>query len=188
MESPFTSAIIAALAATFGGCLTAFVQWRITRASQAFQLKQESGKRYADLREKERSQKRQCIIDAHKILSKIGREFSITTLDIIWRSKMDELEYDKRYLAACDTVDELRAIADLSLPDLSEKVEKVYEQMNLFWGNFKEVLRLTHIEETLEKKQHFLSSAHAASVELGRHVYAAKARLSMQASNLREDG
>lgn len=178
MDTPVITAIIGSLSALLGASLGAIIQWRLAKENHAFQLRLDESKRLSELREREGNAHKQRLLEAHKAISKIARDFSITSLDIIWRSGMTDHDYDKQYLACCETLDEARAMCDLYLPEVSESLEKMYDQMNIFWGNFKEVLRLTALQEPYEKKEHAHSKTIAAAQNIGSSASAAKARLS----------
>lgn len=178
MDTSLATAIIVSSSTLLGGLLASFVQWSTTKSSQSFQAAQEQQKQERERKARMRHEMQLQISKAHQILSKIGREFSLTTLDIVWRSNMTEHAYDQRYLQICDLADELRAIADLHLPKLSESVEEMYGEMNLFWGNFREVLALTHAHREYKDKEPFLQKANDAAQKLGAHVIHAKSLLS----------
>ena len=188
METSVVTAIVGSASALLGAGLGAAIQWRLAKASQAFQLHLEMGKRESDIEERERNEQRQRLLDAHKAISMVARQFSITALDIAWRSGMTDSEYDKSYLEACEALDEVRAVCGLFSPEVSEPLEKIYVHMNLFWGNFKEVLRLTELKEPYEKKQHFHAQAIAAAQDIGANSSAAKARLGRLIEQYRQCG
>lgn len=177
MEISVVTAIVGSASALLGAGLGAAIQWRLAKASQSFQLRLEMDKRESDIEERERNEQRQRLLDAHKAISMVARQFSITAFDIAWRSGMTDKEYDKNYLEACEALDEARAVCDLFFPEVSEPLEKIYDHMNVFWGNFKEVLRLTELKESYEKKQHFHAQAIAAAQDIGASSRATKARL-----------
>lgn len=131
METSAFTSIVAASSALLGVALTSFVQSRIQRNNQHFQHTLEREKRVSEMAENERALALGRLATAHRQLSIIGREFSLTTLDIIWRADTKDLEYDQRYLHVCQEVDELRAIAGLYETSLADEVEKIYGQMNI---------------------------------------------------------
>jgi hypothetical protein len=188
METSIFTSIVAALSALFGVALTSFVQSRTQRNNQQFQYALERERREREKAEKERALALDRLATAHRQLSVIGREFSLTTLDIIWRADMKDLEYDQRYLGVCQEVDELRAIADLYETSLAEDVEKIYGQMNIFWGNFKNVLRLTSLGEKVTPNISGLEQAHAAAREIGERTNSIKRQLTNLAKRYRTDG
>lgn len=153
MDTSVITAFVGSISALLGASLGAIIQWHLAKENHAFQLQSENRRRHAELEERESDAHKYRLLEAHKAISKIAREFSITTLDIVSRSQMTEHEYDKRYMESCQALDEVRAICDLYLAEVSEPLEAIYGQMNLFWGNFKEVLRLTQMGESYEKKE-----------------------------------
>lgn len=173
--------ISALLGAVLGAVLGAFIQLRIMKASQSFQLHFESGKRQMEFLEKEKEIRDQYLLKAHQSISMVARKFSLTSLDIEWRSGMTEKEYDKTYLDACAALDEARAICDLFLPDAAEPLEKIYGQMNIFWGSFKEVLRLSETGAPYPEKEKPHQEATHAAMEIARFAHTTKIQLSMLA-------
>lgn len=188
METAIFTSIVAGSSALFGVALTSFFQVRTQRNNQQFQLALEASKRESDLREKDRATALERLARAHHQLSAIGREFSLTSLDIIWRAEMKDSEYDQRYLSVCEEVDELRAIAGLYETSLSEGVEKLYGQMNVFWGNFKNVLYLTARGEKVDHTTSCFQDAHAAATDIGSRALALKSQLGDLARRYRVDG
>lgn len=188
METSIFTSIVAASSALFGVALTSFVQSRTQQNNQQFQYALERGKRESEKAEKERALALDRLATAHRQLSIIGREFSPTTLDIIWRADMKDLEYDQRYLSLCQEVDELRAIAGLYETSLAEDVEKIYGQMNIFWGNFKNLLRLTSLGEKATPSISGLDKSHAAAREIGDRTTSIKRQLTELAKRYRTDG
>lgn len=174
METSAITAIVGSASALLGTGLGAIIQLRIARASHAFQLRLEMDKRKLESQDKEKAERDQRLLDAHKAISMIARKFSITGLDIDWRSGMTDKEYDKAYSESCEALDEVRALCDLFFPEVSEPLEKMYAQMNLFWGNFKEVLRLTELQESYQKKEHFHKQAIAAAQDIAHSAKEAK--------------
>lgn len=188
METAVLVPIVSALAALCGVALTAYVQARNQGRNQQFQQRAESTKHEREQREKERSAALQRLMLSHGLLSKIAREFSITTLDILWRSRMTDGEYDARYLVTCAEMDELRALVALHEPHLSEDVEHIHGQMNVFWGNFKNVLYQTVRGEKVDHTSPSLSKAHAAATEIGRKAAFVKSRLADSVQDARNGG
>lgn len=177
MDSTVLSSIASALAALFGVALTAYVQARNEYRRQRFQQEAELQKYERESRNRRRTEAVQRLVTTHCLLSKVAREFSITNLDILWRSGMTDIEYDRRYLTACVEMDELRALVGLHEPEIAEDVEKIHGQMNIFWGNFKNLLHQTADGKKVDHTSLSLSEAHAAATEIGRTVALVKGRL-----------
>lgn len=177
VELTVLPSIVTGVSVLCGVALTSFVQARNQRNTQQFQLTLEASKREHDLQEKETALVLERMAKAHRQLSVISREFSLTSLDIIWRAEMKDSEYDQRYLSICSEIDELRVIADLYETSLSEQTEKLYGQMNVFWGSFKNVLYLTARGEKVDHRTPCFQSAHAAATEIGRQASDLKSQL-----------
>lgn len=188
METAILISIVTALSALLGVALTAYVQLRNQRVNQRFQLMSDAAKHERERTDRARADAIQRLADAHKLLSKIAREFSVTNLVILRGSKMTDSEYDLRYLLACGEMDELRAFAGLHEPSLTEEMDKLDGQMNIFWGNFKNVLYLAHKGERVDHTTSCLTSVHAAANEIGAKAAFLKDRLAHLASKVRSDG
>lgn len=184
METVILIPVISALSALLGVALNAHLQARNQVRTQNFQQHSDSAKYRREQRSKEQEQTLQRLMTAHKLLSRAAREFSITNLDILWRSEMTDGEYDVRYLAACAEVDELRALIALYEPQFTEDVEKIHAQMNLFWGNFKDVLYQTAKGNKVDHRSPSLLNAHAAAEQIGKAAAAVKSRLADRTKEL----
>jgi len=187
METNVLIPIISASSALIGVALTAGLQARSQTRNQQFQQYAESVKYRRDQFSKEQEQTLQRIMTAHKLLSRVAREFSITNLDILWRLEITDGEYDTRYLTACAEVDELRALIALYEPQLSENVEEIHGQMNLFWGNFKDVLYQTEKGNIVDHRTPSLVNAHAAAGQIGKTAAFVKSRLADRTKELRRN-
>jgi hypothetical protein len=185
METAILTSVVAGTSALFGVALTSFIQLRTQRNNQQFQVALETAKRESDAREKEKALSLERLSKAHRLLSVIAREFSLTNLNIIWRSEMKDSEYDQRYLSVCEEVDELRVIAGLHETSLSEGVEKLCGQMNIFWGNFNNVLHLTSLGEKVNHTTPCFKKAHEAVTEIGNKTRALKFKLAELAEKYR---
>ncbi|WP_233355582.1 hypothetical protein, partial [Vibrio cholerae] len=53
-------------------------------------------------------------------------------------------DYDAKYRVLCDKCSRLQMLVDLYVPTLSEKVNGMSGNMNMYWGNFRMVLSKTH--------------------------------------------
>ncbi|MDW5415431.1 hypothetical protein R6242_02465 [Iodobacter sp. CM08] len=177
METSIITQIITASSVLFGVALTSFAQSRTQRRNQQFQYSLETERHAREEIKSERALALDRLATAHRQLSAIGREFSITNLDIIWRAKMEDLEYDQRYLNVCQEVDELRVIAGLYETSIGKDVEHIYGQMNIFWGSFKNVLRLTALGENVASNISGLDKAHAAALEIENKTASIKHQL-----------
>lgn len=182
METAIFTSIVAGASALIGVALTSFIQMRIQRHTQNFQIELEKFKREIESQENEKKHMLERLSKVHRQLNTIEREFSLTSLVIIWQAEMSSSEYDQRYLSICEKIDELRATIDLYEPSLSEKVEKLYGQMNIFWGNFKNVLHLTTRDEKVDHMTPCFQKAHLAAEEIGQHTRSLKSQLSRLAN------
>jgi hypothetical protein len=114
---------------------------------------------------------------AHKLLSFIGREFSVTGLNIMWTATMSVDEFNAKYMTLCEKADELLMIVDFHASDASEVCREIYGQMNMFWGNFGNVLHLTASGKTVDHNTHCFRQAHDAARKIGEKSVLAKSIL-----------
>lgn len=114
---------------------------------------------------------------AHKLLSYIGREFSVTGLNIMWTKTMSVDDFNAKYMALCEKADELLMVVDFHAPEASERCREIYGQMNLFWGNFGNVLYLTAAGKKVDHDTDCFRQAHDAAREIGEKSVFAKSIL-----------
>lgn len=117
------TSIVTGASALLGVMLNSSLQLRTQQTNQQFQAALEAEKRKSETQERQKALALERLAKAHKLLSTIGREFSLTNFDILWRGDMKDSEYDQRYLSFCAEVDELRVIAGLFETTVSDEVE-----------------------------------------------------------------
>lgn len=161
METP----IYVAFAALLGAGITAAVTHFNLRHGQSFQLRSEKAKFDREQAVKLKAEAIKRLEDAHKLVSKIVREFSMDNLVIQWSAKPDAEAYDRQYLQSYSHMDELRAIAAIHEPELSKDIEALRNQMSHFWGNFKNVRHLESKGEKVDHNTDCFSKACAATQE-----------------------
>ncbi|OOE78951.1 hypothetical protein BZG73_15670 [Salinivibrio siamensis] len=139
-----SSALIPLLSAFFGAAFTFWGQRKLLeqRVSLEFNVKQ--AERFEEACKLELGKLEEKIEEAHAIASELGWEFSPTVLNIDWEAGMSLNEYDLKYKALLDKCSRLQVLVDLYVPHLSEDVNKVSGNMNIYWGNFRNVLSKTH--------------------------------------------
>lgn len=184
MDESVLIPIISAVSALLGAAVNHYLQLRQQRSVEHFQANVEALKYQRSQYEVFRTEALQRLIVAHRLLSKIAREFSLTNLDILWRAEIADKDYDLRYLAICEEMDELRAIVGLYEPQVADEVERIHGNMNIFWGNFKEVLARTAKGVKVDHMTPIYSNAYNASQEIGTQVSQIKRKLSARVSAL----
>jgi lysyl-tRNA synthetase class II len=188
METSILSAIVAAIAAIAGGGVAAAIQMRLARINNSAQLELQSHRLQEDLVRTELESLKRQIVETHKAVSHISRNFSITALDIHWRAGMQEETFDQHYMAISESMDEIRAVADLYLPSVSGHIEAMHSEMNIFWGNFKELLRLSQLNEPYERQQPVHQKSIEAARAIASYAHRAKAKLTELAGHRRLRG
>lgn len=163
MESTILAAIVAGACTLLGVALTARVQLRAQINEQRFRAESDSMRQRGALHEQQSAAALARLEQAHRLLCVIERDCSLTGLNIKWTSGMTPAEYDQRYLALCAEADTLRAIADFHEPSLIEGVNALYGQMNMFWGNFKNMLDMTAQGKSIDHMTPCHEEAHKAA-------------------------
>ncbi|MFJ4153445.1 hypothetical protein ACIPZF_01360 [Pseudomonas sp. NPDC089752] len=175
------TAIIAAASALLGAGLASRAQLRAARETQEAQYQLESLKIEAATDEKRRAATLSNYAEAHKALSFICREYSLTSLDIMENAKTSKLEYDKRYIEGCERLDTARATIEIHFNEAYSLIEEIYGQMNIFWGNFTEVASLIENDEPYEKYKSFHEKAVQASLKISALSVKCKAAIRAKA-------
>ncbi|QOJ08464.1 hypothetical protein [Nitrosomonas sp. H1_AOB3] len=187
MDASVIAPIVAALAALGGVALTAFVQARNQVRNQAFLAAMEVERHLRKQQALDQAEMLKRLVVMHKIVSKIEREFSITNLVILLQANTTKAGYDARYLEICGEADELTALAHLYEPAIYDEVERMNGQMNMFWGNFKQVLYQRANGEVTGHQSPALTGAHAAAREVATLGRAVKYHLSQRMRRVRND-
>lgn len=179
MESAIFSSVVAAASALLGVAITSFFQLRKQKNDQRFQSELEIYKRKTEIIENDRIKSLERIEKAHRLLSLIAREFSITKLEIDWHAEIADSEYSVQYLELCLKADELRVVADIYEVSLSEEVKELYGKMNIYWGSFKIILyRTTQGDkiDTISRSTSF-QNAHEAARSIEKKASNLKVKL-----------
>jgi hypothetical protein len=87
----------------------------------------------------------------------------VTGFNIDFSASITAIEWDEKYKMLCAQSDELIMIADLHIGEMRPSAQKLYEQMNLYWGNFKMVLNMTAAGQVV---------SHSSGPFLEAHKYA----------------
>jgi hypothetical protein len=177
MNDILATAITTAASTLLASALAGYIALRMARSTRNHQEALEKLKRDADERKEARNKHCKDLADAHLLLSKLQREYSITSLEIVWNTNPSTKEYDARYLKSCELADELRAIAALALPQISPEVQSLYGNMNVFWGFFRQLLSVSSNGADSETKQLLLGKVHAAANQIGTDASHAKDKL-----------
>lgn len=78
--------------------------------------------------------------DVHLLASELGREFSLTFLNINLDANVGVSGYDAKYQSMYETCSRLQMLVDLYFPTLSENVKKLSGEMNMYWGNCRDII------------------------------------------------
>ena len=83
-------------------------------------------------------------------------------------------KYSQIYLEFYEELDEIRAICEFYFPRLSEKINQILSCMNLYWGNFREVIIADRDGKTFEDYKRWYIEALFISQEICECCYIAK--------------
>lgn len=166
-----------ALSTLLGVSITSRTQVANQRINNEFQLALAQEKARNDQLAKFSDTAAAQLATAHKLLSHIGREFSVTGLNIMWTATMSVEDFNAKYMALCEKADELLMIVDFHAPEASERCREIYGQMNMYWGNFGNVLHLTAAGKKVDHNTHCFRQAHDAAREIGEKSVFAKSTL-----------
>ncbi|EGR2303296.1 hypothetical protein D0814_24375 [Vibrio parahaemolyticus] len=139
-----SSALVSLLSASFGAVFTLWGQRKLLEQRVSLEFKVKQAERSEEARKLGLDKLEEKIEEAHVIASELGWEFSLTVLNIDWEAKMSRNEYDAKYKAQLDKCSRLQVLVDLYVPHLSEDVNKISGYMNMYWGNFRNVLSQSH--------------------------------------------
>ncbi len=118
-----------------GSYISSKTQFQIAEKNIQFQSKIEKERTDRAFQEKELDRLRPRLEHAHQILSFISMENSMTVSFMESSGNLDIEAFHKRYLANCEKLNELRAIATIdNISELASVLEEVYGQTNIFWG------------------------------------------------------
>ncbi len=180
MEPIYLTAFVGlagAISTLLGVSITSRTQITNQQINNQFQLALAQEKARNDSQTKSNETAAAQLAIAHKLLSHIAREFSVTGLNIMWTASMSVDDFNAKYMALCEKADELRMIVDFHAPEASEVCDKIYGQMNMFWGNFGNVLHLTATGKKIDHNTSCFQQAHEAAREIGEKAVLAKNRL-----------
>ncbi len=139
-----SSSLLTLLSASLGAAFTFWGQRKLLEQKISLELQAKEVQLEYERQKCTAEKLEMKIEEAHILASELGREFSLTFLNIDWEANISVSEYDIKYRAMCDKCSKLQMIVDLNVPSLSAKVEKISDGMNLHWGSFRNVLAQTH--------------------------------------------
>lgn len=171
-------ALAGAVSTLLGVLITSRTQIANQRLNNEFQIKLAREKARHDVKVATSESAAAQLSIAHKNLSQIAREFSLTGLDIMWTASMPVAEFNAKYLSLCEKADDLLMIVDFLAPEASTAAHEVYRQMNMFWGSFKNILYQSEKGKTPDQLSPQLQDAHKAAKLIGEKAIFAKNRLS----------
>lgn len=177
MDNTILVALVGIIAACLGAATTGFFHSLNQKQNHAHQLATDSAKYEGEWRGQKETQLRYRLLEAHKLLSKIEAEFSVTNMVMLQQQNISEHAYDERYRLVLEDMRELQAIAGLDQVFLLDDVEIIGGQMGHFWGNFKTVIYRASLEEAVNAQSPFYSNTHSAALAIHKHANSAKGLL-----------
>lgn len=165
----FLGAIVGALAAYITARVTGRNQIKIAEIGARKDIELQEDRLLDERIKSEVTLEREKLEVLHVILSKIALENSQTMSFIQSDSDMSLAEYRTRYLDNCARLHEAQAVSDIYYPEMSDSLERIYGQSNMFWGSQEGVLQ-TDIKENNEGWSANLREALKASKEISSKV------------------
>ena len=119
------------------------------------------------------------------ILSKIEFENSLTASYFQSDENTDIEVFRKDYRQNCYLFHEAQAIANLYLPEISKPMQKVYGEMNMYWGHQEAVIRANK-NSNKEFWQHHLNNVTNSAMTINDEVNAIRNLIIIKAEKLSE--
>lgn len=175
-DSTIIAAVIGAVATILAVLLTSKLQAQTTtRAEQAERTRNQDRENFRLAREREISLRVQ-LKSALKILSKIARDYSPTSM-CIDRTISIEV-FDRNYRESCDAFDELSATIAIYAPNLSDDVRELYGDMNNYWGNFRTVIhKEAQTKQYVQFSDAHFEQAHKISLNINSEIENLKTKI-----------
>ena len=165
----FWGAVVGALAAYITARITGRNQIKIAEIGAQKDIALQEDRLLDERIRSEVALEREKLAALHMILSKIALENSQTMSYIQSDSGTSVAEYRARYLENCARLHEAQAISGIYYPEISESLDLIYGQSNMFWGSQEGVLR-TDIKENNEDWSAHFQEALNASKDISNHV------------------
>jgi hypothetical protein len=157
--------------------ITNRTQIRNQRDNNQFQIEIARFKLNGELTSKQIETALLKIGDAHKILNQIEREFSINEIVMMRTAALSRAAFNDKYRALSERADELGMIVDFYAPSASKTCREIDGHMNIFWGNFSNVLYQTERGDEINHADPCFQKAHEAAAEIAKKVEFAKSTL-----------
>jgi hypothetical protein len=165
------------LVSVFLGAIAAYVTARVTSGNQLKIAKINSEKELEiqknifreDRLKSEVSLERSKLEELHIILSRVNLENSLTVSFMQSDEGIALSAYRERYLENCDRLHIAEAIVALYYPEMTNKIQEIYSQSNIFWGAQEGVLRID-VKENNSGRQANLQNVLIASTEISERV------------------
>ena len=119
------------------------------------------------------------------ILSKIEFENSLTASYFQSDKDTDIETFRKDYRQNCYLFHEAQAIANLYLPEISKAMQKVYGEMNMYWGHQEAVIRANK-NSNKESRQHHLNNVTNSVITINDEVDSIRNQIIIKAEKLSE--
>jgi hypothetical protein len=184
MDNAIVVAFISVGSVCIGAVISGCLQWINQKQQHKNLLAIEAIKSERERLNKKHTYTLSRIVEAHKLLGKIAREFSTTNLVKLQNGGIMQVQYDQLHSLVCSDVDELMAIAGLDLPTLLSDTNAISSQMVYFWANFTLMTSATTFEPENDWPCEYQISIHKNIDEINTRVRSAQAILQDIAKSL----
>jgi hypothetical protein len=138
----FITVSIAALAAYITAKVTSRNQLKIAEVTAKKDLEIHLSSIRDAREQKEIALLRKKLESLHNILSKVSLENSLTVSFIQSDAKMPIEKFRSRYLDNCELFHKAQSISAIYYPEMTARLNEIYDASNVFWGHQEGVLRI----------------------------------------------
>lgn len=169
--------ILPPISAILSALITSIINIKTLKENNNFQINRDEHIYQREVEKTRKEQTKKDLIEVYKNLCLLQREFSLTSMNIDWSANIHEQEYNKKYFELCNSFDNSRATIAISFPELLSDFDKVYGEMNIYWGNFNNLLRQNRLGKTLEEQAHWHQQTFDISQEIVQLIQDIKYKL-----------
>ncbi|WP_186136733.1 hypothetical protein [Burkholderia gladioli] len=149
-------------------------QLKNQRLNNQVQIELAREKTNSELTEKSRDATNFQLANAHKIISKINRELSLTGLNITQVASISIHDFNDKYMKLCENADDLMMIVDFYAPDASEDCRALSGQMSMFWGHYQAFLYRATSGDITSGAAHNIEETRKAAIKISEKSMQAK--------------
>jgi hypothetical protein len=166
MESNVLNTIVTAGAVMASALLTAMMAVYKSAKDHRHNLDRDALQADAGWKKYQAEQARKDYERAHVLFGSLQRQFSTTGLTIEWQSDATPTKWNEKCAELCGLIDELRMLAGLADPEVSDVVAAIDARTNVCWGHFGTFLYRIQQGDKGDLQTQGFQEAHAAAREI----------------------